>query len=595
MTFIPIPENTDPWHEQANAAWTDQDQRITDVEAKWHNAWFDVKADFGAAGDNVTDDTAALQAALDACATAGGGTVYFPRGEYVISSALTVHNRTKLIGDGDYVTNIRQTVLDEHGLVGDALIYIAIENLRLTGAGLAIGNGQGMVFTTEFDYCLMRDVTVTNWGSTGINIEQPIVSNFTRVTSRLNGASGFYIHGTGLGAGTSLSMDSCWAQNNVGQGYYFQNMTYCAMVACASDSQINSGTAGYRIEGCTGFSLLGCGSEGNNIGLRFQGGTSHFVGGFFCYNTLATGIGIYVTAGCTNVQLLSIAEVLPDPAAANWILTSSGTSTTVQGSVSVSPNGFASGTVVVAANASGVRSYPNGVTTPSLAMTGPITMATNKITGLGDGTAPQDAAAFGQIPTAGTGSGNYAAGNDSRIVGAAQKAANLSDLASATTARTNLGLGDSATRNVGTTAGTVMAGDDARLTIGSRGVFSSLAESTALDTLQSSANLVAPLEPNATYLLRMNILVSQPNSNFIHSWTGPAGATMVWADNSGTVLSTIGSTNMWTTISSRTITLTGRLVTSSTAGNLVFTYRSGTSGQTVTIQPGAQINLERIA
>jgi hypothetical protein len=54
-----------------------------------------VKA-FGAVGDGVADDTAAIQAALDA-----GGAVYFPMGEYKVSATLKVElDAMSLIGEG---------------------------------------------------------------------------------------------------------------------------------------------------------------------------------------------------------------------------------------------------------------------------------------------------------------------------------------------------------------------------------------------------------------------------------------------------------------------------------------------------------------
>lgn len=65
---------------------------------------------------------------------------------------------------------------------------------------------------------------------------------------------------------------------------------------------------------------------------------------------------------------------------------------------------------------------------------------------------------------AGNTAGSYAAGNDARIVGAAQTANNLADLANVTTARSNLGLGTAAVANTGTGAANVILGNDARLT-----------------------------------------------------------------------------------------------------------------------------------
>jgi hypothetical protein len=58
---------------------------------------FNVKA-FGAVGDGVTDDTAEIQAAIDAVGAAGGGTVFFPAGTYITTNRL--YNKSKVMLEG---------------------------------------------------------------------------------------------------------------------------------------------------------------------------------------------------------------------------------------------------------------------------------------------------------------------------------------------------------------------------------------------------------------------------------------------------------------------------------------------------------------
>jgi hypothetical protein len=80
------------------------------------------------------------------------------------------------------------------------------------------------------------------------------------------------------------------------------------------------------------------------------------------------------------------------------------------------------------------------------------------LTGGGDLTADRTIAV-----ALGTSAGTVTEGNDARVVGALQAGSNLLDLNSVTSARTNLGLANSATRPVGTASGTVAAGDDTRI------------------------------------------------------------------------------------------------------------------------------------
>ncbi|MFJ1754779.1 glycosyl hydrolase family 28-related protein [Kitasatospora sp. NPDC088134] len=134
--------------------------------------WFSVR-DHGAVGDGTTDDTAAVQGALDAAAAAGGGTVYFPGGRYLVkpnggTPALTVGgNGIRLVGasskaamlvkgaDG-ILLRISGAGPDNSGATHRR--YCAVEDLGFNG-----NNRSGLVLELYYnDNTVVRDVYITN-------------------------------------------------------------------------------------------------------------------------------------------------------------------------------------------------------------------------------------------------------------------------------------------------------------------------------------------------------------------------------------------------------------------------------------------------
>lgn len=91
---------------------------------------FNVKA-FGAKGDGVTDDTAAIQAAIDAAGTNGyGGRVFFPAGRYMISATLTVpYHHVFLQG-----TSYGQDIEDYGTMPSGALYTNGLSSIKVTSA-----------------------------------------------------------------------------------------------------------------------------------------------------------------------------------------------------------------------------------------------------------------------------------------------------------------------------------------------------------------------------------------------------------------------------------------------------------------------------
>lgn len=75
--------------------------------------------DFGAVGDGIADDTAALQSAIDAAAAGTTKTVFFPFGTYLITSTLDLKaKQINLIGEG-YLSKSPEIIGDFNGFLID--------------------------------------------------------------------------------------------------------------------------------------------------------------------------------------------------------------------------------------------------------------------------------------------------------------------------------------------------------------------------------------------------------------------------------------------------------------------------------------------
>jgi parallel beta-helix repeat protein len=125
--------------------------------------------DFGAVGDGVTDDTKAIQDAINAVNAAGGGTVFFhePSVAYRTTEPITLYNFVSLQGQSKD-TKIFRDFPNGFAFVAINQNYISIENFWIYSTTPSVTRPSGAVGLQGAVYCRVNDITVVGMRQYGV-------------------------------------------------------------------------------------------------------------------------------------------------------------------------------------------------------------------------------------------------------------------------------------------------------------------------------------------------------------------------------------------------------------------------------------------
>ena len=135
--------------------------------------WYNVKdSPYGAKGDGVSDDTNAIQAAINACGVGGGGVVYLPAGTYLVTpptsttppsqtnaALYVIDDNVTLAGDGPNATVLRKN--------GDGVM------LSMSGTGSYLVTGE-----SHLRFCGVQNLGMSGHGNTGLLLQLYYADDF---------------------------------------------------------------------------------------------------------------------------------------------------------------------------------------------------------------------------------------------------------------------------------------------------------------------------------------------------------------------------------------------------------------------------------
>lgn len=145
-------------------------------------------APFYAKGDGTTNDRAAIVAAIAAVSAAGGGRIYFPRGNYLVGSSFTVPSYIIFEGEG------KRTSVIKRGFTGDLITswgaYCGLEKIGIDGQQSTYGAGRGVLMPASTPNSFMLLSAIENFSQACLEFAADAGSTFRAI------GCDFYTSGT---------------------------------------------------------------------------------------------------------------------------------------------------------------------------------------------------------------------------------------------------------------------------------------------------------------------------------------------------------------------------------------------------------------
>lgn len=293
---------------------------------------FDAVANFGAAADGTTDDTSAIQNAIDAAVTAGGGQVLLPRGQYKLTDTITLGDGVDLVGQGSltvlkpvFDSTPPNRVIDNDWVNGNS--NISLRNFKLDRSGDNVEHG---ILLNGVDGLLIDGLEIA--GDPAVQsgtIAISAIGPSTRLESknvRVVNCSLRDVHNFGVQAGY---VDGCVISNNTAYnasrevfaaepepGNTAKNVTISSNTIYGSPAVDGSITGLIIVTENSGGTVSGVSITGNsvrqapsptdaNIGILIYGGTAVTVTGNTVYDMGGAGIqaGQDLTSATTGVVI----------------------------------------------------------------------------------------------------------------------------------------------------------------------------------------------------------------------------------------------------------------------------------------------------